>query len=371
MRFYDALQLDPAVLKDRIKKAPDGRERLWFMTALLVRDVLLVAFAIVFILFLTSVFGQENSSMAVIIFCILLSIRFVSFGYKAKHSVINLAAVFGILTVSPVYAQHLGPLAGFAVHFISLSLILVITCEYPEMGNGGLYLFGYIFLAGNPVEGSALAGRAMMALVGFGLCGAILFFRHRKKHKNVSFLHVVGRMSIYDPKCQWQLRLAFGLSLLFLLNRALNLNRFMWAGFACSSLLSSYPVNLRGRLAERAGGIVLGSLLFAAVYRHIPESFLFMVGPAAGLCLGICSSYFAKTVLNCFGALLMAAGTYGLSAAVSVRIVNNLLGIAFGLLFFKVYEKAVRAVCALLERLKKREADSMQRENQGPAGEAG
>lgn len=52
-------------------------------------------------------------------------------------------------------------------------------------------------------------------------------------------------------------------------------------------------------------------------------------------------------------------------------LVNNLLGIAFGLLFFKVYEKAVRAVCALLERLKKREADSMQRENQGPAGEAG
>ena len=69
--------------------------------------------------------------------------------------------------------------------------------------------------------------------------------------------------------------------------------------------------------------------------------------------------------------MLIAAGTYGLSAAVSVRIVNNLLGIAFGLLFFKVYEKAVRAVCALLERLKKREADSMQRENQGPAGEAG
>ena len=30
MRFYDALQLDPAVLKDRIKKAPDGRERLWW-----------------------------------------------------------------------------------------------------------------------------------------------------------------------------------------------------------------------------------------------------------------------------------------------------------------------------------------------------
>lgn len=46
MRFYDALQLDPAVMKDRIKKAPDGRERLWFMTALLVRDVLLVALVV-------------------------------------------------------------------------------------------------------------------------------------------------------------------------------------------------------------------------------------------------------------------------------------------------------------------------------------
>lgn len=371
MKFYDALQLDPPALKDRIREASGGRERLWFTAALLVRDVLLVVFAVVFISLLTSVFGQENSSMAVMIFCILLSIRFVSFGYKVEHSMINLAAVFGILTISPVAAQQIGPLAGFAVHFVSLFLILVSTCEYPEMGNGGLYLFGYIFLAGNPVRGAALAGRAMMALTGFGICGAILFLKHRKKHKEVSFLHVIGRMSIHDPKCQWQLRLALGLSLLFLLNRALNLNRFMWAGFACSSLLSSYPVNLREGTAGRAGGIVLGSLLFAAVYSHLPESLLFMVGPAAGLCLGLCTGYFAKTVLNCFGALLMASGICGLSEAVAVRIINNLIGIAFGLLFFHAYEKAVGALLNMPGCLKKKKDDRMQSENQEPAGEAG
>lgn len=338
MKFYDALQLDPAVLKKHIKEASSKEERVWYVKALIVRDVLLVAFAILFVSALTAAFGQENSCMAVIIFCIFLSIRFVDFGYNIRHSMVNLALVFAILTIAPVIMQKAGPLAGFAVNLAGLSAVLVMTCERPEMGNGGLYLFGYIFLAGNPAEGPALVRRGLMALAGFAVCAAILFFRHRHKHREVSFFHVVKRFNIRDPKCQWQLRLALGLSLLFLADRALQLNRFMWAGFACSSLLSSYPVNLKGRMAGRAAGAALGSLLFAAVYQVIPGSLLFLIGPAAGLCLGLCASYFAKSVLNCFGALLMASGMYGIHGAVAIRIFNNLFGIAFGFLFFYCFD---------------------------------
>ena len=338
MCFYEALQLDPAVLKNHIRTA-SGKEKLWFIKALIVRDILLVGFSILFISALTAIFGNENSSMAVVIFCILLSTRFVSFGYKISHSLFNFAVVFALLFISPVLIGNTGAFVGFLINFISIAVITAITCENPEMGNGGLYVFGYIFLSGNPVSGEALANRGLMAAAGYAMCAAVMFFKHKHKHNEVSFIHVVGKFSIYDPKCQWQIQLALGISLLYLVNSIVDLDRFMWAGFACSSLLASYPSNINGRMCDRAAGVVIGSVMFGIVYHFIPEWILPFLGPAAGLCLGVCSDYKYKTVFNCFGALLLASSVYGVKGAAAIRVIDNMLGILFAFLFFTAYRK--------------------------------
>ena len=69
MKFYDTLQLDPAVLKAEIKKAGSAGEKMRLVGAMAVRAVLLVAFAIIFITSLTALFGDGNSNFAVVIFC--------------------------------------------------------------------------------------------------------------------------------------------------------------------------------------------------------------------------------------------------------------------------------------------------------------
>lgn len=337
MRFYDALQLDPGALKQKIREASSPGERRWFRTALVVRAVLLVAFSILFIGSLSALFGEENSAMAVVLFCILLSIRFVDFGYRIGDSLLNLAAVFFLLLAAPLVTQLLSPLPAFLVHFGALWAILLMTCEHPEMGNGGLYGFGYLFLTGGMVTGPLLWKRCLLTLLGYLLCGSILYRKHRHKHQDLPFRQVAARFDLRRAVSRWQLRLALGLSLLLALGTPLGLDRFLWAGFACSSLLSTYPAPPRERLLHRLGGAAAGSLLFAVVYALTPPVLRSLFGPLAGLCLGFCSDYRYKTAFNCFGALLLAAELYGVTGAVALRLFHNLLGVVFGSLFYRLF----------------------------------
>ena len=46
MKFYDALQLDPAILKRKIAACGTRQEKIYYWTAIAVRSALIVAFAI-------------------------------------------------------------------------------------------------------------------------------------------------------------------------------------------------------------------------------------------------------------------------------------------------------------------------------------
>lgn len=338
MKFYDALQLGPEELKAQIARSEPPQKR-WWRTALIVRGILIVLFAILFISSLTAIFGSENSSMAVVIFCILLSIRFVDFGYQIGHSLISLAVIFALLLFSPWLMQQVSPFIGFVINFLSLMVIVVLSCEDPRMGNGGLYLFGYVFLTGSLVSQDVLLQRALLTLIGYLICAGILYQKHRSKHSDVPVSAVLEKFDLRTPKSQWQLQLALGVSILFLLNALLHLDRFMWAGFACSSLLSTYPVKIRERFPARIGGVVLGSLAFGALYALLPADLLFLLGPVSGLCLGLCATYRYKALFNCFGALSLAVTVYGLHGSILLRVCNNILGMVFGSVFFWFFQK--------------------------------
>ena len=127
----------------------------------------------------------------------------------------------------------------------------------------------------------------------------------------------------------------------------------MWMGFACASLLSAYPYsgNTVTRFWQRLVGAVAGSCAFFVLYLVTPEAFHPLMGPLGGLCLGFCTDYRYKTAMNCFGALMLGAGLYGLQGAVILRIVDTFLGVVFGLVFATVfhYLAAVRLQPALKE----------------------
>ena len=264
MKFYDALQMDPAILKRKIAACGTKQEQMYYWVAMATRSVLIVAFAIVFISLLSGVFGSDNTPMAVALFCILLGIRFVNFEYCIGDSLLALAAALAILVLAPSAAAILPPLFLIPLHFVSFFALLSLTTQRPEMGNGGLYSFAYIYLTGNPVAGEALIRRGLLALAGYLLCGTILFLKHRHQHKTVRFHHVVRRFDLSKPVCLWQLRMALGVSLVMTAGQVFGVERFMWMGFACGSLLSEYPYsgNTFVRFRQRITGAVAGSCLF-------------------------------------------------------------------------------------------------------------
>ena len=231
MNFYDALQLDPSVLKRNISRCSTCREKLFYWIAMAVRSVLIVAFAVLFISVLSGLFGQENTPLAVVLFCILLGIRFVNFEYCIGDSMVNLAAVFGILLFIPVAASAVPPLAAAVFHFAGFFTLLYITSQRPEYGNGGLYSFAYVYLSGNPVYGYALEERAALAFVGYILCAAVLYRKHRNAHSDIRFRQVIRRFDLHNQVHLWQLRMAVGVSLILAAGRLFDVERFMWMGF--------------------------------------------------------------------------------------------------------------------------------------------
>lgn len=113
MKFYNALQMDPAVLKREIAACETRWEKIFYRVAMAVRSVLIVAFAIVFISLLSGMFGADNTPLAVALFCMMLGIRFVNFEYCIGDSLITLAAVLAILVLAPSAAMGIPPFFWF------------------------------------------------------------------------------------------------------------------------------------------------------------------------------------------------------------------------------------------------------------------
>lgn len=343
MNFYQTLQTDPSILKKRIAQCETVREKTFYWAAIAIRSVLIVAFAVVFISLLAGLFGQENTPLAVALFCIMLGIRFVNFEYCTRDSLITLAIALGILVFVPSIVGVVSPIVMVFIHFWGFFTLLYMTTQRPELGNGGLYSFAYVYLVGNPVYGVSLGKRILLALVGYAICGLILWAKHRHSHATVRFHHLILKFNVKNPVNLWQLRMALGGSLILTTGQIFEIPRFMWMGFACVSLLSEYPYscNILPRFWQRIIGALAGSGLFFIVYQITPEFFHSLMGPLGGLCLGFCTDYRYKTAMNCFGALMLATSIYGIHAAVFLRITDTILGVCFGMIFAVLFHKLI------------------------------
>lgn len=208
MRFYDMIQFDPAAVNRQIAQTDDPKEIRRWRWASIVRALLIVIFSVVFISLMSALFGAENSSMAVSIFCILLAVRFVGYGYNIKDALINMFLVFAILLFVPLAAWECGLIGKLIFYCAGLLVMLLMVCQKPQLGNGGLYTFSFIFLSENPVSGQALISRAGMALVGFLLCAIVMYRNHKNQDRDIRFLEILKKKSLKDPLFQWILRLA-------------------------------------------------------------------------------------------------------------------------------------------------------------------
>ena len=89
---------------------------------------------------------------------------------------------------------------------------------------------------------------------------------------------------------------------------------------------------------------VVGCLLFIVLYLVLPESMYPYIGMIGGIGVGYSAGYPWQTVFNTFGALSIAAGIFGMPAAIALRIGANVLGAAYTVICNKVTDKVAEYI---------------------------
>lgn len=347
MKLYDLLQMDPCVIKPMISSAETTRKKAFLWFALALRSALIVAFAIVFISLSSAVFGSENAPLAIGTFCILLGTRFVDFGYRLADAIGALGICFLSFLVMPQVAQAIPPAALLPAHFVVLLAMMFLTCQKPMMGNAGLYAFAYIYSIGNPATDQTFMSRALLALVGFAICSAVYVKKHRGKNKGITAFSIARKFSLSNRDNAWMLRMALGTSIALSAGAWLGVERSIWLAFPCAAILSTYPYSKfeKEKSVHRIVGAICGSLAFLALYVVLPPSAHIILAPLGGFALGLSVDYRFKTAFNCFGALFLANGLYGIGESVTLRIAETIAGTFLGLglmsAFHAVVDKAV------------------------------
>lgn len=346
--FYQSLQLDPFILKQKIREAASKKEKCMYICSLFLRSLFIVLFAICFIIIITTLFESKHKPYAVVLFCMLMSIRFVDFGYKISHSIIGLAIVMFSLLVAPYVQLIKWSVMGMLIHFILLSSILMATASDPKMGNASLYGFSYLFivysLPKDSLNKNFFTQTSSLLFLFFCWFSVLLYRKHREKNKDKSLFKEIFLKGMYSQEKIWMLIYAFGISLLIVAGEYVPFQRLMWAGFAFSSIVSSYGLMSIGfieRAVDRIIGSLIGCVLFIGISQFIPFNW---VGILGGLALGVCSTYRYKTVFNSFGALAITASLFGVPGAVTIRIFENILGVCLGIMYIGVTEILIRKI---------------------------
>lgn len=350
MNFYQLLQLGPQQLKQQILEEKDLHRRNYLRFILFFRSFLIVCFALIFVIGATLLFGKGNSSVAVGFFCLLLQSRFVNYGYNIFSSIFNMFLISVIVAFDSLLAPKANPFLGFVLNFGFLLFIIFVTCDNPKMGNVAVYVDTYLFSTFLPPQNiREVHLRFIEVAIGFVICSIIFIVHHANQNKDVKFRDVLKHFSLKNKVTQWQLRLAFGISLVLFIGQFCKLPRYFWLGISALSILSIYEpeskkirhVNINNRVLERIFGIVIGSLLFGVIYTIFPAKFNILIGPLGGLFVGFSATYRWSTVFNCLGALMMATSLYGANASIILRIFNNILGCIVTVIFMLVIKKFV------------------------------
>ena len=73
--------------------------------------------------------------------------------------------------------------------------------------------------------------------------------------------------------------------------------------------------------------------VFTVLFFLLPSPIYAFIGVIGGIGVGFSTKYSVQTVFNTFGALAIATELYGLKGAVSLRLIQNIFGVVFTLLF--------------------------------------
>lgn len=221
---------------------------------------------------------------------------------------------------------------------------MILGCHNVIMYNHSTFVLGYLLLMGYDVTGKAYLLRVEGLLAGMVLCMVVFYKNQKNRPYRRTFLDLFREFDLHSARGRWYLRLTLIVSSAMLIMSLLGLPRAMWAGIACMSVCLPFTADCRGRAGKRAMFNIVGCILFAVLYLILPESMYPYIGMIGGIGVGYSAGYAWQTAFNTFGALSIAAGIFGMPAAIALRIGANVLGAAYTVICNKVTDKVAEYI---------------------------
>ena len=297
-----------------------------------------MAFCVAVVSMYSKLTGSSNSVVGVTVLLAVLVLRQADFGIRTTHGLLSIAGIFGILMAGPRLANIVPPLAAFAVNAVCILLLMILGCHNVIMYNHSTFVLGY------DVTGKEYTFRVIGLLVGMVICMIVFYKNQRNRAYRRTFLDLFREFDLKSARSRWYVKLTLIVSSAMLFMNLLGLPRAMWAGIACMSVCLPFTEDCVPRSVSRGMFNVVGCLLFIVLYLILPKSMYPYIGMIGGIGVGYSAGYPWQTAFNTFGALSIAAGIFGMPAAIALRIGANVLGAAYTVICNKVTDKVAEYI---------------------------
>ena len=339
MTFYQELQLSSTGSKQLIRNTAEPKEKRRHILIYNFKVYLVMAFCVAVVTLFTRLTGSDNSVVGVTVLLAVLVLRQADFGIRTPHGLLSIAGIFGILMTAPRIANMLSPLPAFAVNAVAILLLMTLGCHNVIMYNHSTFVLGYLLLLGYDVTGATYVKRVEGLVAGMILCMVVFYKNQKNRPYRRTFPDLFREFDMTSARTRWYLKLTFIVSSAMLIMNLLGLPRAMWAGIACMSVCLPFTDDCVARSGKRWQFNIVGCLLFIVLYLVLPESMYPYIGMIGGIGVGYSAGYAWQTVFNTFGALSIAAGLFGMPAAVALRIGANVFGALYTVVCNKVIDR--------------------------------
>ena len=337
MTFYQELQLNQAGSKELLRKSETAQERRYHALVYLAKVAITMLFCFAFVSVFSILFGNENSVVGVVVLLCLMVFRNADFGLHTGQSTLLLALFFVDMAVFPHLAQQAAPLPALLLNVAALAFLVIFGCHNPFMFNQSTLVLGYLLLYGYDVTGKSY----QMRLTGMALGAALTCFVFYRNHKNRTYKRnlndLVQEFDISSSRTKWQLCQIICVPAVLCIAELCNMPRAMWAGIAAMSAILPFMEDMQYRVRKRIVGNIAGVICFTVLYFLLPSSIYTYIGILGGIGVGLSAKYGWQAVFNTFGALAIATESYGLKGAVGLRVIQNVFGVVFALIFCSMF----------------------------------
>ena len=344
MTFYQELQLSSVGSKQLIKNTTDPKEKRRHILIYNFKVYLVMAFCVAVVSLYSKLTGSNNSVVGVTVLLAVLVLRQADFGIRTTHGLFCIAGIYGILMIGPRIANSVSAVPAFAVNIICIMLLMILGCHNVIMYNHSTFVLGYLLLLGYDVTGAEYIKRVEGLLVGMIFCMVIFYKNQKNRPYRRTFLDLFREFNLNSARGRWYLKLTLIVSTAMLFMNLLGLPRAMWAGIACMSVCLPFTEDCIARSGKRWQFNIVGCAIFIILYLVLPESMYPYIGMIGGIGVGYSAGYAWQTAFNTFGALSIAAGLFGMPAAVALRIGANVFGAAYTIFCNKVIDRLAAAI---------------------------